>query len=121
MAHWAIHAGYLSPRPTTSPAGAAWPFTIETSWLLGSPRMSVSATRHVGTAFTAMIAGGFALVGVAALAVLPSALWILGASIGAMASIALLVLFFHAWLVLGPLIYAVVLWAVLIARWEPGS
>jgi hypothetical protein len=48
-----------------------------------------------------------------------SALWTAGASVGAVASAALLVVFFHPWLLLGVLIDAAVLWAVLIARWEP--
>jgi hypothetical protein len=53
------------------------------------------------------------------LAFLPATMWPVGTVAGAIASIALLVLFFHPWLVLGLAIDFVLLWAVLVARWEP--
>jgi hypothetical protein len=47
--------------------------------------------------------------------------WTAGVAVGAIASLALLVLFFHPWLVLGVVIDVVLLWAVLAARWVPDS
>jgi hypothetical protein len=121
LAHGAIHAGYLSPRPAASAGGPTWPFALESSWLLGRLPLDVEAMRVVGIALTAATIGGFALAALAGLGLLPGALWIAGASVGAVASVALLVVFFHPWLVVGLLIDAAVLWVVLIARWEPGS
>ena len=49
----------------------------------------------------------------------PAGLWAPAIAIGSLASIALLGLFFHRYLVLGVGIDLVLLWAVLMARWAP--
>ena len=121
VAHGAMHAGYLSPRPAVSAGGPAWPFTLESSWLLGPPGLDPSTMRLIGIALTAATIGGFGLAGLASLGVLPSVAWFAGAAAGAIASVVLLVAFFHPWLVLGLVIDAGVLWAVIVAHWTPGS
>jgi hypothetical protein len=121
LAHGAIHAGFVSPRPPASADGPAWPFSLGSSWLLGPLGWHASTMRLVGIALTAATVGGFALAAVGALAVVPAPLWVAGASVGAVASIVLLALFFHPWLVLGLVIDVGVLWAALVARWDPSA
>ena len=119
LAHGAIHTGFVSPRPPASASGPAWPFTLESSWLLGPLGWDAATMRLVGIALTAATVGGFALAALGALAVAPAAVWVAGASVGAVASIVLLALFFHPWLVLGLVIDVGILWAALVARWDP--
>ena len=121
LAHGAIHAGFVSPRPAPAAGGPPWPFTLDSSWLLGSMGWDGTAMHWIGVALTAATIGGFAVAALVALGLLPNALWIGGVTLGAVASIVLLVLFFHPWLVLGLLIHAAVLWAAWIARWEPSA
>jgi hypothetical protein len=121
LAHGAIHAGFVSPRPPASADGPAWPFSLGSSWLLGPLGWEASTMRLVGIALTAATVGGFALAAVGALAVVPAPVWVAGASVGAVASIVLLALFFHPWLVLGLVIDVGVLWAALVARWDPSA
>jgi hypothetical protein len=52
---------------------------------------------------------------------LPAGSWTTGVTIGALASLALLGLFFHPWLVLGIGIDLFLLWAVLVATWSPAQ
>jgi hypothetical protein len=120
LAHAAIHAGYVS-RPPATAGGPAWPFDLAGSWVLGAMGVSSDVARLVGLALVAATAGGFAVAAVAALGVVPETLWAPAAVTGSIASIALLVIFFHPWLVLGLAIDLVILWAVLVARWSPAS
>ena len=55
----------------------------------------------------------------AAVGFLPAAFWPAGVSLGALASLALLLVFFHPWLLLGIAIDLVLLWVVLVADWAP--
>jgi hypothetical protein len=64
---------------------------------------------------------GFGLAAVAALVLAPAGVWTAGVVVGAIASLALLGLFFHPWLVLGVAIDLVLLYAVLAVRWVPES
>jgi hypothetical protein len=121
LAHGAIHTGFVSPRPPASASGPAWPFTLESSWLLGPLGWDAATMRLVGIALTAATVGGFALAALGALAVAPAPVWVAGASVGAVASIVLLALFFHPWLVLGLVIDVGILWAALVARWDPSA
>lgn len=76
------------------------------------------ATRILGLALVAVTIGGFALAAIVALGALDS-LWVPAVAIGAVASLALLLVYFQAWLVLGVAIDLVLLWAVLVADWSP--
>ena len=120
LAHAGIHAGFLS-RPPATAGGPAWPFELCRSWLLGPLGLSADVTRMLGLALFAATAGGLALAALAAIGLLPEALWAPTATVGAVASIALLLVFFHPWLVLGVAIDLALLWAVLIASWSPAS
>ncbi len=118
LAHGLIHAMFLAPRPPATASGPAWPFEIGRSWVLTPLGLDAGAVRLLGVALIAATIGGFALAAIAALGVAPG-LWPVGVAVGAVASLLLLALFFHPWLVLGVAIDLVFLWAVLVASWSP--
>jgi hypothetical protein len=119
LAHGAIHAAFISPRPPATAGGPAWPFDLGHSWVLAPLGLDPAVGRLLGVALVALTLGGFALAALSALGIGPAGLWPAAVTIGAIASIALLALFFHPWLVLGVAIDLVLLWAVLVANWEP--
>jgi hypothetical protein len=119
LAHGAIHAAFISPRPPATAGGPAWPFDLGHSWVLAPLGLDPGVGRLLGVALVALTLGGFALAALSALGIGPAGLWPTAVTIGAIASIALLALFFHPWLVLGVAIDLVLLWAVLVANWEP--
>jgi hypothetical protein len=118
VAHGAIHAGFITSPPTQA-GGPAWPFRLDQSWLLHGAGVDGGVARLIGLGLVAATIGGLALAGVASLGILPGSLWPIAATIGTVASLALLLLFFHPWLVVGVAIDLVLLWAVLIAGWAP--
>jgi hypothetical protein len=118
LAHAGIHAAFVSPRPPATAGGPAWPFELR-SWLLTPLGFGPEANRLIGRALVAATIGGFGLAAVGALSLAPAAAWTAGVSLGAIASLAILVLFFHPWLVLGVVIDLGLLWAALVADWGP--
>lgn len=119
LAHAAIHAAFISPRPPATAGGPAWPFELSRSWILGPLGLDSELGRILGLALIAVTFGGFALAALAALGLVPAGIWPAAVTIGAVASIAVLALFFHPWLVLGVAIDLALLWAVLVANWAP--
>jgi hypothetical protein len=119
LAHAAIHIGFISPRPPVTAGGPAWPFDVGHSWILGPLGVDAETSRVLAIALIAVILGGFALAGLAAIGIAPAVLWPIAVTIGGVASIAVLALFFHPWLVLGVAIDVVLLWAVNVANWAP--
>jgi hypothetical protein len=119
LAHAAIHLGFVSPRPPATAEGPAWPFELGRSWILGPLGVDSELDRLLGTALVAVTIAGFALAALAALGVAPAGIWPVAIVIGAVASIGVLAVFFHPWLVLGVAIDAALLWAVLVASWAP--
>lgn len=121
MVHAAIHVAYIAPRPRATAGGPEWPFDLSRSWILGPLRIESGAPRVLGLALVAATFGGFGMAALAAIGIGSAGLWTAGIAIGSLASLALLGLFFHPWLVLGMVIDAVLLWAVLIQAWAPES
>lgn len=121
LAHALIHLGYVAPAPPATASGPAWPFELGRSSLLSAVGWTASpaALRLPGMALVAATIAGFALAALGALGVLPTWAWTAGVAVGAVASLVLLLAFFHPWLVLGIGIDVVLLWAVLVARWTP--
>lgn len=119
LAHALIHASFLAPRPAATAGGPAWPFELERSWLLGSLGAAPELARLVGIALIAVTIGGFALAALGALGVGPAIAWQAGIATGAVASLGMLILFFHPWLTLGLVIDLALLWIALVARWTP--
>lgn len=121
VAHGLVHAGFVSPRPPATAGGPQWPFDLATSWLLGPIGLGESAMRLIGIALLAVIVLGYVAAALATLGVTPSSLFVPGVVAASVASIAMLVVLFHPWLILGLAIDAVLLWATLANGWRPGA
>ena len=119
VVHALIHASFLSPAPPRTAGGPEWPFEMSRSWLVTSFGLDPGIVRPFGTALVVVSACLLLLAGLATLGwLVPSGWWpglLLGGAVG---SAAVLVLFFHPWLLLGFVIDAVLLWAV-VAGWTP--
>lgn len=120
VAHGLIHASYVAPRPAPTAGGPAWPFELGRSWLLSPLGVTESVLRPLGIGLAILAVAAFALAGLATLGiVLPVGAWqplVVG---GAIASLALLGLFFHPWLVLGIAIDLVLVGVIWRADWTP--
>jgi hypothetical protein len=119
LAHGAIHASFLSSRPAATASGPAWPFELSRSWVLTPLGVPPETTRLLGMALMAATIAAFGLAALATAGFIPADLWAPASAAGALSSVALLVLFFHPWLVLGFVIDLGLLWAVLVAGWSP--
>lgn len=119
LAHAAIHAGFVSPRPVAKPGAPPWPFDLNRSWVFSRLRVRPQVVGALGLALVAATLGGFALAAVATLGILPASAWDPAVAVGSLASLALLVLFFHPWLVVGVAIDVLLLWVALVAGWSP--
>ena len=119
VAHAAIHIGFMSPRPPVTAGGPVWPFDVGHSWILGPLGVDAETSRVLAIALIAVILGSFALAGLAAIGIAPAGLWPVAVTIGSIASIAVLAVFFHPLLVVGVVIDVVLLWAVNLANWAP--
>jgi hypothetical protein len=121
LAHAGIHVLFLSPPPPATADGPAWPFATASSWLVSRFGVGQDAVRDLAFALVAVIVGAFALAAIAAIGLATASLWLPAVVIGAMASIALLAICFHPWLILGVGIDVVLLYATLVAGWVPTS
>lgn len=121
LAHGAIHASFVAPRPPATAGGPAWPFELQRSWILTPLGVGPDAARTLGLALVAVTVGGFALAAIAGTGLIPVSLFGPTIVVGAVASATLLLTFFHPWLVLGLVIDAGLLWAALVAGWVPAS
>jgi hypothetical protein len=119
LAHGLIHASFLSPRPSATAGGPAWPFDLGRSWILSPLGAPSRVTRVLGLALVVATVGGYALAAVVALGVGPGGLWIPAVILGAAPSLALLLLYFHPWLALGVAIDVVLVWVVTVGAWTP--
>lgn len=119
FAHGVIHLSYLSPRPPATASGPSWPFALDRSWVLSPLGLGRDAMRGLGLALAVVTLAAFTVSAAVVLGLVPQALWSPTVALGAASSIALLVLFFHPWLVLGVAIDLAILAAALVARWTP--
>ena len=121
FAHGAIHMSYLSPRPPRTAGGPEWPFGLDRSWLLTPLSVAPEIMRMVGMVLAAVTLSAFVVAAASVLGIAPMAAWAPAIVSGAAASITLLALFFHPWLVLGLVIDLGLLGIALLARWTPVS
>jgi len=119
LAHAAIHAGFVSKRPPEKPGAPPWPFDLGRSWLLSRLGVPAGTVRLVGVALVAATIGGYALAALATLGILPAGAWGATVAVGSIASLALLLICFHPWLVVGIAIDLLLLWVALVAAWTP--
>lgn len=119
LAHAGIHASFVSPRPPATAGGPQWPFDLAHSWLLTPLGAGAELTRVVGIALLALTVAGYAFAALSAIGIAPQGLWVPAVVVGSVASIGLLGVFFHPWLVLGLAIDVVLIWVVTAANWHP--
>jgi hypothetical protein len=121
VAHAAIHLAFIAPSPPVTADGPAWPFTTNDSWLLERLGLDPAGTRVLAGALVAAALIALAIASLAALGVVAVGLWVPALTVGAAASLGLLIAFFHPWLGLGIAIDVGLLWAGLLAGWVPAS
>lgn len=119
LAHAAIHAGFLAPRPPVTAGGPPWPFQLDRSWALDRFGVDAGTRRVLALTLVAVTLVGFGLAALTAVQLAPAALWVPAATIGSIGSIALLGVFFHPWLILGLAIDVAILIAVRALDWTP--
>lgn len=120
-AHGLLHASFVSPRPAPTSGGPEWPFDLAHSAILGSIGVGEAGSRAIGVALLAVIVLGYVVAALAVVGIGPAAMFVPSIVTGTVASLVMLALFFHPWLVLGIVIDVVLLAAVLAAGWRPGS
>jgi hypothetical protein len=119
-AHGLVHALYLAPRPPAREGAPAWPFDLAHSWLVSRAGQDVRVVALVGTALAIATVAGFGLSALATAGwIVPVALWPMLVLLSAATSALLLAIFFHRYLLVGFLIDAVLVWAVLVMSWNP--
>ncbi|HRN17756.1 MAG: hypothetical protein WC972_12605 [Trueperaceae bacterium] len=116
VAHGLIHASYLSPRPADA---KTWPFELGHSWLLAGGGGNL---RVLGLILVVITAVGFVLAGLGVLGVpFLHGAWLVFGGVAAGASLLLLGLFWHPWLVLGMVISLGILFSILWQRWPSAA
>ena len=121
VAHALVHASFVSPAPPPKPGAPQWPFDLAHSWVLSPLGLGAWATQALGVALLAVVLVGLAVAALSVVGILPAGAFMPGIVVGSVASIAMLGLFFHPWLVLGLVIDGILLWAVLASGWRPGE
>ena len=119
LGHAAIHAGYSVAAPGGHGRRSALALRPD-ALLIPSPFGVGSETlRVLGFALFALTLASFALAAIAAVGFLPAGVWGWSTVIGAAASLAMPIVFFHPWLVVGIAIDVLALWTVLAIGWTP--
>jgi hypothetical protein len=118
VAHATIHLAFLSRTPPATADGPPWPFSTAQSWLVTRFGVKPGTTRGIAVVLVTATMAGFTIAGLVALGVLPQAAWVPSIALGAIASLASLLAFFHPWLLLGAAIDLGLLWVVVIRGWE---
>ena len=121
-AHGLIHISYLTPAPPRTAGGPEWPFELARSWLVTGAGLDPGVARAAGTALVALTVALLVTAALAAVGwIVPTGWWPATALAGAVASAAVLIVFFHPWLALGLVIDLAIAWAVLVAGWRPAG
>jgi hypothetical protein len=121
-AHALIHLSYLTPAPPRTAGGPEWPFEMARSWAVASMGLDASLVRLLGTSLVVVTVALLVAASLATMGwLIPGAWWPTLVIGGAIASILTLALFFHPWILLGFVIDAALLWAVLVANWLPAA
>jgi hypothetical protein len=111
IGHGVVHLLFAVPGTSATDGGAAWPFDMSQSWAVTRAGLDLGLVRVVGAVLIAITVGAFALAALATVGIIvPSGWWQPTITLGAIASMATLVMFFDPQLVLGLGIDAVLLW-----------
>lgn len=120
IGHGLVHLLFAVPAPAATEGGAEWPFDMARSWAVTGAGFDLNLIRVIGAVLIAVTVGAFALAALSTVGIIvPSGWWQPTVALGAIASAAMLVLFFEPQLVLGLGIDAVLLWVVMIRTWMP--
>lgn len=119
VGHVAIHAGFLARRPAPAPGAPAWPFSVERSWLGRAFGLSTATLRAIAGVLFAVVAAGFLVAALATLGLLAGSTFVPGIVVGSIASLVMLIVFFHSMLAIGVATDLVLLWAVVGNGWLP--
>jgi len=119
LAHGLVHLLFLAPPPAETAGGPSWPFELGRSWALSPAGVGTDALRVLAIALIALLIGAYALAALTGLGIGPGSLWAPAITVGALASLALLGLFFRPWLSIGVAIDLVLLWLALQSGWVP--
>jgi hypothetical protein len=120
IGHGVVHVLFAVPTPAATEGGAAWPFDMARSWAVAGAGLDLNLVRGIGLVLVAVTVAAFALAALSTVGIIvPSAWWQPTIALGAIASAAMLVLFFEPQLVLGLGIDAVLLWVVMVRAWMP--
>jgi len=120
VAHAAIHVAFLTPVPPATASGPSWPFSTSGSWVVTRLGIEPDTARVLALALIALTCARFGLAALVAVGVLASGMWVPALVVGSVASLGLLVVFFHPWLVLGMAIDLALLWVSLAMDWSAG-
>lgn len=114
--HGIIHLGYITPAP----ADPNYPFTLGRSWLTTSLGLAPAAVRTFGVVLAALTVAAYVFAGLSAAGfVVPQDWWPALTVSASVASLLLLVCFWHPWLFLGVTIDLALLAALLVFKWQP--
>jgi hypothetical protein len=120
VGHGLVHLLFLVPVPATTDGGAEWPFSMARSWAITGAGRDANIVRIAGLALIAVIVAGFALAALSTVGVIVSSgWWQPTVAVGAVASLAMLILCFEPQLMLGLGLDAVLLWVVATGAWTP--
>jgi hypothetical protein len=120
IGHGVVHVMFAVLSPAATEGGPEWPFDMAKSWAVTGAGLDLSVVRIIGVALIVVVAGGFALAALSTVGlVVPSGWWQATVGVSALASAVVLLLFFNPQLVLGLVIDAVLLWAVVTRAWTP--
>ena len=118
VAHGLIHTGFVTRAPAASPGAPEWPFAMGRSWLISGAGIDEAVIRALGTALVLVTLVAFVGAGLAWFGFLvPAEWWPAFVIVGSIASIGLLLAFFHPWLILGLAIDLVLLYLVIGSGW----
>jgi len=121
LGHALIHASYLKAEPTPQRGAPAWPFHLDRSWLLRPLRLGAATTRALGSMLIVLTIVAFGVAAAASTGVAPASMWRVAVAVGAVASLSVLVAFFHPWLGLGIVIDLGLIWFVVVGDWAPAG
>lgn len=120
VGHAIVHIMFLIPARAATAGGPAWPFDMARSWAVTGAGLDLGVVRVIGAVLIAIVVGAFALAALSTVGIMvPTGWWQASVAVAAVASVAMLGLFFESQLALGLGIDAVLLWAVLADAWAP--
>ncbi len=108
IAHGLIHLLYATPRPADD---GSYPFVPESRWFPRALDLEVGTARAIARVLAILAVIGFVVTGIALLA--NAEVWEPLAVVASVISLALLLLFFHPWLLIGIAIDVAIIASVL--------